>query len=69
MYRISEMRSPLLVVALLTMLLTGCTSDPPQNITDSCDIFEDNGGWYRDAKRAADRWGTPIHVQLAIIYQ
>ena len=69
MYRISKMRPPLPVVALLMMLLAGCTTDPPQNITDSCEIFEDKGGWYQDAKRAEDRWGTPIHVQLAIIYQ
>ena len=51
------------------LLLTACSSGPPQNITNSCEIFEDKGGWYRDAKQAADKWGTPIHVQLAIIYQ
>ena len=51
------------------LLLTACSSDPPQNITNSCEIFEDKGGWFRDAKQATERWGTPIHVQLAIIYQ
>ena len=69
MYRISKMRSSLFVAVLLATLLSGCSSDPPQNITDSCKIFEDRHGWYRDAKRATERWGTPIHVQLAIIYQ
>ena len=68
-YTISKMRPPLLAVVLMLMLLAGCTTDPPQNITNSCDIFVDKGGWYRDAKRAQERWGTPIHVQLAIMYQ
>ena len=33
------------------------------------EIFDDKGGWYKDAKRAYEQWGVPIHVQLAIIYQ
>ena len=69
MYRIGEMRSLVIVAALLVMTLTACSSGPPRNIADSCEIFEDKGGWYRDAKQAAGKWGTPIHVQLAIIYQ
>ena len=63
------MRFPQFVAALLTVILAGCSSDPPQNISNSCDIFEDKSGWYRDASRAYEKWGTPIHVQLAIIYQ
>jgi hypothetical protein len=69
MYRISKMRSLMIAAVLLVTILTACSSDPPKNITNSCEIFEDKGGWYRDAKQAAERWGTPIHVQLAIIYQ
>lgn len=69
MYRISIMRSLMPAAALLVTVLTACSSDPPQNITDSCEIFEDKSGWYRDAQQATVNWGTPIHVQLAIIYQ
>jgi len=54
---------------VLLALLTGCSSGPPKNITDGCEIFEDKGGWYRDASRAFEKWGVPVHVQLAIIYQ
>jgi hypothetical protein len=63
------MRISLIAAALLTVTLVGCSSDPPQNISNSCDIFEAKSGWYRDANRAYEKWGTPIHVQLAIIYQ
>ena len=63
------MRISLIAAALLTVTLVGCSSDPPRNISNSCDIFEDKSGWYRDASRAYEKWGTPVHVQLAIIYQ
>jgi hypothetical protein len=58
-----------LAALLATAVLWSCSGSPPKNIHDSCEIFDDKGGWYRDAKRAFERWGVPIHVQLAIIYQ
>ena len=63
------MRASLIPVILWMVILTACSSDPPQNITDGCEIFAAKSGWYQDAKQASERWGTPIHVQLAIIYQ
>lgn len=46
----------------------GCASAPRQ--PDSiCAIFDQKGRWYRAARRSEKRWGTPIHVQMAIIYQ
>ena len=54
---------------ILILLLTACSTSPPGNPANSCEIFSDKSGWYRDARQAEDRWGTPIHVQLAIIYQ
>lgn len=56
-------------VLLAGTALWSCSTSPPHNLHDSCDIFDDKGGWYKDAKRAYQRWGVPIHVQLAIIYQ
>jgi len=58
-----------LSAALAGALLWSCSTSPPRNITDSCEIFDDKSGWYKDAQRAYQRWGVPIHVQLAIIYQ
>jgi hypothetical protein len=64
-YRISLAALLLLVVAALW----SCSTTPPRNLNDSCEIFDDKSGWYEDAKSAFERWGVPIHVQLAIIYQ
>jgi len=58
-----------LAAMLAVVLLWSCSTSPPRNISDSCEIFDDKSGWYKDSQRAFERWGVPIHVQLAIIYQ
>ena len=58
-----------LVEILLLLLLTGCATSPPKNVNDSCAIFEDKSGWYKDALKSYKKWGIPVNVQLAIIYQ
>ena len=55
------------VVGMLT--LTGCSTTPPSDITDGCSIFKEKSGWYSDALDVQKEYGTPIHVQLAIIKQ
>ncbi len=57
-------------VALGALLsLAACATAPPTNVENICAIFDEKGGWYRDAKRSEKRWGTPVHVQMAIIRQ
>jgi len=55
-----------IIVALL-LALAGCSTSPPRNINSSCDIFKEKSGWYKATRAAKKRYGTPIHVQLAII--
>ena len=49
--------------------VVSCSNNPPENIANSCDIFNEKGGWYDDARDSYEKWGVPVHVQLAIIYQ
>ena len=49
--------------------LVSCGTSPPENVENICAIFEEKSRWYKDAKKSEERWGTPIHVQLAIIHQ
>ncbi len=51
------------------LLTTACATAPPQNMSDACEIFEEKDGWYDSAKDAYEKWGVPVHVQLAIIHQ
>jgi len=52
-----------------SVLITSCVSAPPRNVSDVCDIFEDRRSWYRAAKSSEQRWGVPIAVNMAFIYQ
>ena len=38
----------------------------PDNI---CKIFEEKDDWYFDAKDAQEKWGSPKHVLMAMMYQ
>ncbi|MFT6914086.1 MAG: hypothetical protein ACJAWL_000374 [Motiliproteus sp.] len=58
-----------LLLTVVAVLLAGCATTPPSNISDSCEIFYDKDDWYDDAKDSFEKWGVPIHVQLAIIHQ
>lgn len=58
-----------LSLLLLLSVLSACSTTPPKNIDNSCDIFDDKTYWYGYAKDSYERWGVPIHVQLAIIHQ
>lgn len=56
------------LAVLVVTAMSGCAS-APANVENICAIFEEKGRWYKDAKKSEERWGTPIHVQLAIIRQ
>ena len=61
---IKFIKSRLLII--LFILVTGCSSIP-QNTSNSCDIFDERYLWYKHSKKVEQQWGTPIHIQLAII--
>ena len=50
----------------LFFLILSCSSIP-KNTSDSCSIFSERYLWYKHAKKTEKKWGTPIHIQLAII--
>ena len=59
-----------LLVSLLTIsALSSCATPPPKNPENLCEIFREHRDWYFAAKDARDRWGTPIHVPMSMMYQ
>ncbi len=50
------------------MLVTSCATFKPNNVNDLCNVLSDED-WYEAAIESQDKWGTPIHVQLAIMHQ
>jgi len=49
--------------------LVACASGPPKNLNDSCAMLQEKDDWYEYANDSFKKWGVPVHVQLAIIYQ
>ena len=56
-------------VLSLLLMLAGCSSLPPANPNNLCDIFDDKPSWYKDSKKAEKRWGSSVPVMMSIMYQ
>lgn len=57
----------LLVLCILS--LSACATRPPSNVSNLCAIFKEHPKWYKHAKSSSQRWGGPIHLPMAIMYQ
>ena len=55
------------IFLILTLLFISACSSIPKNTSNSCLIFNERYLWYKYAKKTEKKWGTPIHIQLAII--
>ncbi|MFC3034065.1 transglycosylase SLT domain-containing protein [Pseudoalteromonas fenneropenaei] len=62
------MKKNFLLLPILA-LMTACATAPPQQPDDICKIFEEKPDWYDDAKDAQDKWGSPKHVLMSMMYQ
>ncbi len=50
--------------------LAACTThEMPEEPGDACDMFHNQGGWWRAVRTSEHRWGAPPALQLAIIRQ
>lgn len=58
-----------LILVLLVISLGACSTAPPRNPDNICDIFREKRGWYKDAHKASKRWESPIPVMMAIMHQ
>jgi len=53
---------------VLLLLTAACgTAPPPTQQADICEVFAQYPDWYDYARASKDRWGTPIHVQMAFV--
>ncbi len=54
---------------ILAGLLSGCGTSPPRSPENICEIFREKSDWYDAAQVTQKRWGVPIQVPFAIMYQ
>ncbi len=50
-------------------ILTGCTTAPPKDQNNLCNIYREYPDWYEDSLEMQKEWGTPQHVAMAIMKQ
>ena len=59
----------LTIAVVLVLLFQSCATRLPRNGDDLCEIFYEEGEWYRGARRSFERWGVHESVQLAFVHQ
>ena len=66
----------LLMQIACLLLLAACgggsgtiTGSAPRNLDNACAILDQRPGYLRAFRAAERKWGVPVHVQMATIYQ
>lgn len=59
------------ITLLGVLLLASCggSSGPPSNLNDACSIARERPDYIKAFKSTERKWGVPVHVQMATIYQ
>lgn len=53
----------------LLLALAGCATKPPANPDNLCEIFREKPKWHEAALKMQQRWGAPVQVPMAMMYQ
>jgi len=59
----------LVLVTAALMVLMNCATTPPSSVDNACTIFSEKEDWYKASLNAKEKYGLPLHVQLAIMRQ
>jgi len=54
---------------MILVLLTACTSAPPEELDNICEIFFEKDNWYKKARKSSRKWGTSIPVMMSFVHQ
>ena len=61
-------RLSLLCLVVLTAC-SGASQGPPRNTENACLLKQDRPQWFQAMAKTEQRWGAPVHVQMATFYQ
>jgi hypothetical protein len=60
---------PRLFCCAVILATSACTTSPPKDLGNACEIFREKDDWYGEAADSREDWGSPISVMMAIMYQ
>jgi len=58
-----------LIIVLLLASCGGGQSSAPRDLDNACTILKQRPEYYKAFRKVERKWGVPIHVQMATIYQ
>ncbi|SEJ30185.1 hypothetical protein SAMN05444007_104122 [Cribrihabitans marinus] len=58
-----------LMLALILVSCSGGSRTPPRNLDDACSIARERPEYMKAFRQTERKWGVPVHVQMATIYQ
>ena len=59
----------MVLLVLVAACGSGDRSGAPRNLDNACSILDQRPGYLNAFERTERRWGVPVHVQMATIYQ
>jgi len=59
----------LILLVLVSACGSGNNSGAPRNLDNACSILDQRPSYLNAFERTERRWGVPVHVQMATIYQ
>lgn len=59
----------MVILALVASCGGGGSGKAPRNLDNACEILKQRPNYYRAFRSAERKWGVPVHVQMATIYQ
>ena len=69
---LSQRKKKLILLGIFILstvsLFPGCASRPTK-LDNICHIFSEKPDWFDDTNQVFEKWGVPIHVQMAILRQ
>ena len=68
-YLVMRRKMRVTFAACVSIILSGCITSQPSDIDNICSMFDEKRNWYNSAQSAEKRWGIPIAVNMAVIYQ
>ena len=53
----------------ISVLVSGCATMPPSRTDNICSIYKQKRGWHTVSVKAEKKWGTSMHIAMAIMSQ